>query len=318
MKFPHSFVVGAALLAALLVASPVAAQFVPPLFTTQWGGYGTSTGRFSEPYGIAESAAGEVFVVDGFNQRIQVFDRHGTFLRQWGSAGAGNGQFQFPRGIAVSGSEVFVTDQANYRVQVFSTSGTFLRKWGTPGSGNGQFSAPWGIDVDTDGSVYVLDLSSGLVQVFTSAGAFLRKWIVSAGTCDWLALDHAGHVWVTDFQYDRVREWTTTGSLVRVIGDPGGGSGLFNTPSGVAVDHSGFVYVADPGNHLVQVLSPTGSFIGQWGASILTGDPMGIAVDADGYVFVTDVTGNLVYEFLEQAPVPTRAATWGGLKARYR
>ena len=47
---------------------------------------------------------GNVYVLDPFNSRVQVFTPDGTFLREWGEAGAGPGQLTTPEGIAVDGA----------------------------------------------------------------------------------------------------------------------------------------------------------------------------------------------------------------------
>ena len=55
------------------------------------------------------------------NNRVQVFDAAGRFIRKWGSEGTGDGQFDSPAGIAVDGTgKVYVTESGNARVQVFT------------------------------------------------------------------------------------------------------------------------------------------------------------------------------------------------------
>ncbi|MBC7262582.1 MAG: hypothetical protein H5T63_11300, partial [Chloroflexi bacterium] len=66
-----------------------------------WGGFGTGDGQFNDPKGIAVDGQGNVYVVDTRNQRVQVFDGEGRYLRGWGWQGNGAGEFQEPWGIAV-------------------------------------------------------------------------------------------------------------------------------------------------------------------------------------------------------------------------
>jgi len=78
-------------------------------------------------------------------------------------------------------------------------------------------------------------------------------------------------------------------------GSFGNGTGQFHIPTGVAIDSSGNVYVADTGNDRIEKFTSTGTFILQWGSSG-TGPgqfnkPWGVAVDPSGNVYVTD-TGN--------------------------
>jgi len=54
------------------------------------------------------------------NDRIQVFDPQGKFLRKWGSEGNGDGEFSQPQGLAIdSDGDVYVSDQGNHRILVF-------------------------------------------------------------------------------------------------------------------------------------------------------------------------------------------------------
>ncbi len=123
-------------------------------FEKKWGSWGSGNGQFYHPFGIAVDAGGNVYVVDTYNHRVQVFDNSGNFLRKWGSQGSSDGQFYYPFGIAVDDSgNVYLADTYNRRVQVFDSSGNFLRKLGSRGRGNGQFRYPWGIAVDDSGNV---------------------------------------------------------------------------------------------------------------------------------------------------------------------
>jgi tripartite motif-containing protein 71 len=73
------------------------------------------------PFGVATDADGNVYVVDGDNDRVQKFAPDGTFLTKWGSTGSGLGQFDSPRVIAVDGQgNVYVSDLLNGRIQKFA------------------------------------------------------------------------------------------------------------------------------------------------------------------------------------------------------
>src|SRR5262245_51818957 len=95
-----------------LFAHPVPARAeAPPAFVLAWGTGGTSDGQFSTPKGIAVDAAGNVYVADSGNHRIQKFAPNGTFLTKWGSQGAGDGQLNNPQDIAVGQSgDIFVLE----------------------------------------------------------------------------------------------------------------------------------------------------------------------------------------------------------------
>jgi sugar lactone lactonase YvrE len=91
---------------------------------TSWGGAGTASGKFrfdGNDDGIACDRQGRVYVVDGKNHRVQVFDADGQFLAKFGTAGSkGLGRFVTPTGIAVArNGRVYVVDAGRCNVQVF-------------------------------------------------------------------------------------------------------------------------------------------------------------------------------------------------------
>ena len=80
-------------------------------------------------------------------------------------------------------------------------------------------------------------------------------------------------------------------------GSPGTANGEFNDPSGIAVNASGDVYVADTQNHRIQKFDGSGSHLLTWG-TYGTGNgqfdrPRGIGVDGAGNVYVTDATSRI-------------------------
>jgi DNA-binding beta-propeller fold protein YncE len=103
---------------------------VLPQLLTKWGGSAEAghassplaqeAGQLRSPWGIAVDGAGDVYVTDTGNHRVEKFDREGNFISQWGGFGNGDGQFNFPYGITVdTKGSVFIVDSGNTRVQQF-------------------------------------------------------------------------------------------------------------------------------------------------------------------------------------------------------
>ncbi|HET6312254.1 MAG TPA: DUF2298 domain-containing protein, partial [Chloroflexia bacterium] len=118
-------------------------------FVTMFGSKGNGNGQFlpfsdeaegTGPGGIAVDAAGNLYVADTWNHRVQKFDRDGKFLAQWGSfinmadASAtadpdANRKFFGPRGVAIGpDGDVYVTDTGNKRVLIFGPDGSYKRQ----------------------------------------------------------------------------------------------------------------------------------------------------------------------------------------------
>jgi DNA-binding beta-propeller fold protein YncE len=76
------------------------------------------------PWGIATDRAGNVYIADWRNDRIQKFDPQGRYLASWGTPGEGPGEFRRPSGVAVDQEgNIYVADWGNERVQVLGPDG---------------------------------------------------------------------------------------------------------------------------------------------------------------------------------------------------
>ena len=119
-------------------------------YVNSFGCHGNGNAEFNHPNDIAQDGAGNLYVSDTDDNRVQVFDCKGQFLFAFSEKGASK-QLRRPYGICVDSDQfVYVCDRGNECVSVFKTSGEFVASFG-------QFSYPAGIVIDDDGFVYVVD-----------------------------------------------------------------------------------------------------------------------------------------------------------------
>ncbi len=127
----------------------------------------TTPGDFAKPTNVAVDKDGNLFVSDTFNDRVEVFDADGTFIRTFGKPGDGPGYFARPKGIAVDGDgHVWVADGVQDRVQVFTPEGQLLIWLGGHGALPGQFNALAGLTIDKNNRVFTSEQYAGRVQMF--------------------------------------------------------------------------------------------------------------------------------------------------------
>lgn len=315
MKQPH-WVFVPILLLALLAQASVAEGGLSASYS--WGSFGRGPGQFDQPFAVAVSPNGVVYVTDPGNYRIQAFTTSGAYLFEWGSAGTGPGQFSGELwGIAVTQSgDVLVTDHTHSRVQRFTSNGTYLSQFGTSGSGAGQLDYPYGIALDAVGTIYVADYGNNRVQSFTDAGAPLASFMLPAGREPiGVAVGRDGAIYATsDGGEPLLFSLSQTGANARWFSYPG-------SAQGVAVGPDGIVYVANTSNCLLQAFRPSGEQLGTWGR-IGSGvgeflAPIGVAATPDGNVFVVDRYTNRVTVFVG-SPTSATKSTWGRIKSTYK
>ena len=289
-----------------LLSSSALAQ-APP-FLLEWGTYG--------PSGVAVDAGGHVYVSE-MSGRIQKFTAAGALLTQWETGP------NFPVDVAMDpAGNVFVAN-ITY-VRKYTSDGVLLAEWT---DGFGGTNGAWAVAVDAAGDVYVVDNGNNGIRKFTGSGGLITQW-GTFGNGDGqfsyptgIAVDATGMVYVVDSNNCRIEKFTGSGGFVAKWGTTGPGPGQFLEPAGVAIDAAGKVYVTDWLRMRVLVFTGTGKFITEWGnQGIGPGEfdaPGGVAADAGGDVFVADVHNNRVQKF-GPLPTPTKATSWGRLKALFR
>src|SRR6185369_2217266 len=136
-----------------------------------------------------------------------------------------------------------------------------------------------------------------------------------------ITADSSNNIYATDGNADRttnlVKKFNSSGVFQFAFGTRGSGSDLFAVPgpAGVAINSSGNIYVADPGNNRVQKFSSTGTFISSIGSSG-SGDgqfsnPVGIAIDSSDNLYVADSGNNRIQKFNSAGTFVTKWGTNG-------
>jgi sugar lactone lactonase YvrE len=137
------------------------------------GKRGVGPGEFNLPRDLAIGKDGRLYVVDGGNFRVVVFDRDGRYLQSFGSVGRQLGQFSRPKEIAADPQgNIYVVDTAFGNFQIFNADGELLMFVGTRDERDAptRYMLPSGIAVDEDGRVYVVDQWFRKIDVYRPAG----------------------------------------------------------------------------------------------------------------------------------------------------
>lgn len=136
------------------------------------GKRGNGPGEFNLPRDVAVGRNGHLYVVDGGNFRVQVFEHDGRYLQSFGAVGRQLGNFARPKEVATDGDgNVYVVDTAFGNFQVFTAEGELLMFVGTRSERDGpaRYMLPSGVYVDEDGRVYMVDQWFRKVDVYRPA-----------------------------------------------------------------------------------------------------------------------------------------------------
>ena len=313
---------------------------------------------FNGPSGVAIDAAGVLYVADKGNSTIRKITAAGvvsTVAGQPGVTGSTDGSasvalFNNPRGVAVDAAgDVYVADTANDTIRKIAPGGnvtTLAGQAGTAGSADGpaaaaQFNNPFAVALDAAGNLFVADCYNYTIRKITPAGhvSTLAGLAETQGSADGkgsearfynpagLAVGSSGTVYVADKANSTIRRITAAGKVTTLAGKAGtiggadgkGTDARFNNPSGLALDSSGTLYVADRGNSTIRKISPhevVSTLAGIPGGSG-SADGVGIAArfylpngavaDAAGNVYVADEGNNTIRKITAAGKVSTLA-----------
>jgi DNA-binding beta-propeller fold protein YncE len=268
-------------------------------------------GGFDSPTGVSVSTypgtAGDIYVGDTFNQRIQEFSKKGVLLNYWGTRlDQLNAPYalDYPRGVAVDPAtgNVWVNDTRSGYVKEYTSNGTYIAEYGGPK----DFNYAVGIFV-ANGEVYAPDSNNDRLQVLsTKTGDEVAGFPVPCGTgigygddggCTGVTVDSAGNIYAAAQEENLVEVYNAAGKLLSTIGPAN-----LNGPYDVAVSGT-TLFVTDLNSSQVSefdIANPVNAqFLGSWSGtgSGKFSSPRGISIDAAGNIYVVDYGGSRVVEF---------------------
>ena len=128
-------------------------------FIKSWGGKGKGPGQFDVAHGIAIDAKGLLWVMDRENQRIQVFDQEGKFVREMKYAG-------LPCSVDIGREFVYMVNGFAGQVLRMDLNGKVLAATGKPGTALGEFGEAHFLAVSPKDELYVADSVNGALVKF--------------------------------------------------------------------------------------------------------------------------------------------------------
>ena len=198
--------------------------------------------RFEEPFDVATSQFGWVYVLDPAAARLSVFDSNGALVRNLPTDPA---IFDRSRGLTVAdGGSIWIAQTPTGRIVQLSPSGDSVQElavW------PGEDSQPVDVALAPDGSIYVTDAGLFKLVRFAPDGRRLMAWdLPRFNSIDGshLAIDGAGNVYVTLPDTGQVAVYDAAGQELGRLALPAGPQGAAR-PVGIGVDAYGTIWVSD-------------------------------------------------------------------------
>ena len=225
------------------------------------------------------------------------------------------------------------TEKSNLS-NVSSYSYYYVSQFGTRGSGDCQFEGPMGIAVDPSGYIYVSDWWNSNIQKFDSNGKFITKWGGGGPkspiqTPQGIAFDSSGNLYIAETWKNRIRKVNSNGESLGFLGNKEAislgvkliGHGQFKAPWGIAIDHSGNIYITDTGHNIVQKFNSEGVFITQWGTKGINDGQFNslsfVAADSAGNIYVADSLNNRIQKFSSDGAFITKWESSGKANGQF-
>jgi hypothetical protein len=173
---------------------------------------------------IEVSSSGDVFVLDGGDYTIKVFDRNGNFKKSIGGKGSGPGEMQVPSGIALGpGGKLLLCDRALKRVTVFEENGDFsstIKMADLPSFYRIAIGTPENFyltGVRSEGVIHKLDMKGAVLNSFGKAYPDENRLIQDFFRHGALCIGRNDTVYYFPDGENEIRVFDNTGNLIKTI-----------------------------------------------------------------------------------------------------
>jgi len=244
----------------LFVTSTIFAQ-VNTKELGRFGGTGIEHGKFKNPSAIDITDENRVFVCDKGNNRIQVFDKKGFFVKDIGGFGSKGDQFDEPLDIWVKSTlNIFVADYNNQRIQRFDRELNFINAFYS-NEGNDerfQFQEILSVAHSSQGDLFILEAGENKVIKFQreTAQTVFGYFDSGAGELDdpkQIDITPDQKIIISDSGKNCINIYDYFGNFLYSLTNK-----RMQNPTGLAIDNSGRIYITDTGTNAIFIFSQKG------------------------------------------------------------
>lgn len=312
-----------------------------------FGSYGTGPGQLASPRDVAVDEAGDIYVADAENNRIQKFSADGVFQWERGGLNKGAETLNTPIGVTWDAQydQLLVASTGQSLIKAYAADGT--RRWNSP---TGDALGAHGMrDVSRgpDGRLWVTAYKEHQIKVYDvnattgNVSSTTPVWVLGDGVASGggdgqlnfpynVVFSADGDtVYVSDTGNGRVARWDLGGAQPQWLpawggrcdahpqpcDDPPGDPGRFNHLRRVAIDEAGDVYAADFWGGGFWVFGPNGDVLraieGAEAPAPGVAEPYAVDVAPSGQVYVMDRLNHRIQRFAANGTYLNRVGARG-------
>lgn len=222
-------------------------------------GQGSTANQLYWPWGVCVDGPGNLYVADYGNRRIQKFPASSTSATNGTTIGSYQINSTLLDMCVDAFGNIYVADEWDNVILKFPAGSTASTIGTTVTAG---LNAPYAVNVDVSGNIYVADEGNNRIQEFpvgsTSASYGTTVAAYPLSNPQGVYVDSSGNIYVADNADNCIQKFpassnsSTIGITVAGGNGPGSAANQLNGPTGVYVDGSGNIYIADAGNNRIQ------------------------------------------------------------------
>lgn len=295
----------------------------------EFGTAGSADGQFLSPRDTAIDGAGNIYVADAENNRIQKFTSAGVWQWTRGGTGSCSTCLNTPIGVTwdSANNQLLVASTGQNLIKSFDANGNWI--WTSPSSATLGIGAPRDVQRDPAGRLWITDYKNHYMKAYDvdSAGVFASTaptWSLGGNgqglgqlnfpyNAVWSA--DGNTMYVSDTGNGRVARWDLSGTSPVPLSqfghkcsvhpapcpDPPASQGEFNHLRRVARDAAGNIFAADFWGNGIEVFRPDGSVLRQIAGATASvpgvAEAYGVAVGPDGTTYVMDRLNQRIERF---------------------
>ena len=254
---------------------------------------GEGIDQLYNPRGVTvDNTTGMIYVADGGNERVKVFDNTGKYLSRIGDS-TGDGKMYYPRSLAIYESRILISQGSSWNnsssILNCQLDGKFISRIGRDGTADLQFRSPYGLTInETNGDIYVCDRDNKRIQILSKDFKFISKFgedslsnpLDIKLSKDYIYVLDGSNPCVYLFDYDHIlqKRHITRGNGM-----------LVSDPYSFFIDDSNNLLISDYGSNSILIFNPLFEVIHKISASY---HPMGIVGDKQRRIIVVSCSGN--------------------------